>query len=46
LIAERQQIIHRICTIRQCQQTAVKNMTKPADMLCQQIGDRNRTESA
>jgi len=30
LIAERQQIAHRVCIIRCCQQIAVRNMTKPA----------------
>jgi len=29
LIAERQQIVHRVCIIRYCQQIAVRNMTKP-----------------
>jgi len=28
LIAERQQIVHRVCIIRYCQQIAVRNMTK------------------
>ncbi|EGI62990.1 Zinc finger FYVE domain-containing protein 9 [Acromyrmex echinatior] len=39
-------LVHRVCTIEQCQQTAVKNMIKSANILCQQTGDRNRTESA
>jgi len=30
LIAERQQIVHRVCIIRYCQQIAVRSMTKPA----------------
>jgi len=30
LIAERQQIVHKVCIIRYCQQIAVRNMTKLA----------------
>jgi len=42
LMPERQQISHRVCNIWRCRQTAARNMIKPADMLCQQIGGRNR----
>jgi len=41
LMIKRQQISHRVCNIWQCWETAVRDMTKLADILCQQIGRRN-----